>query len=96
MTLTAGRILRSGNVKLDGCYQLEVVGAPGGGRNVTPSAGRTPPKVRIVQKESDFAVIEVACGCGEVIQIRCNYAGADSPAEQPGQENAQEAQNAVS
>jgi hypothetical protein len=92
MTLTAGRVLRSGNVKLDGRYQLEVIGAPAGGsRNITRSAGQAPPKVRIIRKESDFAIIEVACGCGEVIQIRCNYAGAKSSGEQPGQENAQEA-----
>jgi hypothetical protein len=91
MTLTAGRVLRSGNVKLDGCYQLEVIGAPaGGGRNITRSAGQAP-KVRVIRKESDFAIIEVTCGCGEVIQIRCNYVGAKSSGEQPGQENAQEA-----
>ncbi len=91
MTLTAGRVLRNGNVKVDGRYRLEVGGAAGGGRNVARSADHRPPKARIIRKESDFAIIEVACGCGEVIQIRCNYAGANSSDERPGQENAQEA-----
>jgi len=92
----AGRILRSRNVKLEGCYQLDVIGGPvTGGRNVKYAAGRTP-KVRIAQKEDDFAIIEVVCGCGQTMQIRCNYAGAKPSAQPARQENSQEAQNAVS
>jgi hypothetical protein len=97
MTLTAGRILRSKNVKLEGCYRLDFAPALGSGtQNVRHVTGQTLPKVRIAQKGNDFAIIEVACGCGEMIQIKCNYAGANLSAKPTGQENVQETQNAVS
>ena len=97
MTVTAGRVLRGKDVKLDGSYQLDVVQTPVSGKKTSGrAAGQVPPKVRIAQKAGDFAIIEVACGCGEIIQIKCNYAGA-KPSPQPAQqENIQEAQNAIS
>ena len=71
----AGRVLKSSDVKLEGRFRLDA------NQGVSSSAGErstasvlSPAQVRIVENNSEFAVIEVTCGCGVKTHIRCEYA----------------------
>jgi hypothetical protein len=81
MGTTAGRILKSDDVKLEGQFHLDLMKAAS---NLPHPAAAvlTEPKVRIVENNPEFAVIEITCSCGNAMQLRCEYAGADS-AENP-------------
>ena len=67
-----GHILKSNDVKLEGRFRLDT------GQDVLNSANEknttaSPAKVRIVENHPEFAVMEVTCGCGTKIHIRCEY-----------------------
>jgi hypothetical protein len=79
MSTTAGRILKSDKVKLEGQFHLEVTRT---GSNLPPhshqgGAALAEPKVCIAENHPDFAVIEVTCSCGTTMQLRCEYADAN-------------------
>lgn len=44
-------------------------------RPLTPSAAvpHEPMQARIVESNTDYAIIEVACSCGQKSHIQCNY-----------------------
>jgi hypothetical protein len=96
MTLTAGRILRSNNVKLSGAYQLDIAQGASRAKLARQPAGPLTPKVRIAENRKDFAIIEVSCGCGEIIRIKCNYGSATASGQSANTKPTQETQNAVS
>ena len=81
MGKTAGRILKSEDVKLEGRFLLDVAQA---GLNLPKqrSAASAPPQVRILESHAEYAVIEVICSCGTKISLRCEYAG-DQPPDDP-------------
>ena len=72
MVKTAGRILKSEDVKLEGSFHLDVEladPAPPKGKN----AANAPSQVHIVEKHPDFAVLEITCHCGTKSYVRCEY-----------------------
>jgi len=84
MEKATGHILKSNNVKLEGQFRLDVgQGDPSlaNEKNATSS----PAQVRIVENHPEFAVLEVACGCGAKTHIRCEYTDAQSTEQGPDQ-----------
>jgi len=75
MIKTAGRILKSNDVKLEGQFHLEVTNA---GLQVpkTQAAASSEPQVRVLENHPQYAVIEVTCGCGRKMSLKCEYATA--------------------
>lgn len=45
-----------------------------GDRLRTPGACGTPQQARVVESNSEYAIIEVTCSCGGKSHIQCNYA----------------------
>jgi hypothetical protein len=68
----ASRILKSDDVEVEGRLHLDL-GAAGpstpNGRNA--AVGIT--KVRILENQNEYAVMEVTCSCGRKTVIRCDY-----------------------
>jgi hypothetical protein len=82
MAKAAGNILKGHDVKLEGQFHLDVgpVQPPTGGKNAT-SPALAAPKVRIVENQPEFAVIEVTCCCGMKTNLKCEYAGSKTPGQ---------------
>ena len=77
MESQTGHILRSDNVKLQGCFHLDIgqnAPSPANAKNAT----LTPAQVHIVENHPKYAVMEVTCGCGTKTRIRCEYTDAQS------------------
>ena len=73
MDKAQGRILKSNDVKLQGRFQLDMAHIStktAKSQNSTLAA----PQVRIVEKHSEFAVIEITCSCGTITHLKCEYA----------------------
>ena len=79
MIRTAGRILKSNDVKLEGQFHLDVVKA-GLDSPKQQVAASSAPKVRILENHPEYAVIEVTCSCGTRMSLKCEYAGAAAQA----------------
>lgn len=79
MVRTAGRILKSNDVELEGQFHLDVAKA-GLGLPKQQVAASSAPKVRILENHPEYAVIEVTCSCGTTISIKCEYASATAQA----------------
>lgn len=72
MEKTAGHVLKSNDVKLEGRFRLDA----GGDAPERANAGNVTlaqPQVLIVENQPEFAVMEVTCRCGEKTHIRCEY-----------------------
>ena len=80
MEKTAGHILKSEEVELQGQFRLDVeqVAPEPAKQKLTASAT---PQVRIVENHSEFAVIEITCSCGTKSYLRCEYADTQSSAD---------------
>ena len=78
MGKTAGRILKESDVQLEGQFTIDIV-QPEPGQPKQPGAVLAEPKVRIVESQPEFAVIEITCSCGTGMYLRCEYAGAEAP-----------------
>ncbi|TSA56511.1 MAG: hypothetical protein D4R45_00675 [Planctomycetaceae bacterium] len=79
MIRTAGRILKSNDVKLEGQFHLDAANAGSGSpkQQVVPLSA---PQVRILENHPEYAVIEVTCSCGTKMSLKCEYAGAAAQA----------------
>ena len=86
MKKTAGRILKSNDVKLEGRFHLDV-GHIAPSRTKGKNVALATPQVRIVESHPEFGVIEITCSCGTKTYLRCEYAGAESPTEAPQTQN---------
>ena len=73
MRNTTGRILKESDVKLDGQFTLDIVQTEKSS-SIEPAADLVEPKVRIVESQADFSVIEITCSCGTSMFLRCEYA----------------------
>ena len=82
MEKTVGRILKSDDVKLEGQFHLDVaqVNSAKGGIRQAGSALAVP-QARVVENYPEYAVIEITCTCGAGMYLRCEYAGAQTPAD---------------
>ena len=75
MEKTARHVIKGNDVKLEGQVRLDVgQGDPSlaNEKNATSSLAQ----VRIVENHPEFAVLEVACGCGAKTHIKCEYSDA--------------------
>ncbi len=79
MIRTAGRILKSNDVKLEGQFHLDVAnaGSDSPKQQVVPLSE---PQVHILENHPEYAVIEVTCSCGTKMSLKCEYAGAAAQA----------------
>ena len=77
MIKTQGHIIKSGDIEIQGSIQLGLAGhsasTPASGRQAAISAD---PKVAILENTAQFAVLEITCGCGEKIRVKCEYSNA--------------------
>jgi len=78
MAKTTGRILKAGNVKLEGKFTLDIVQVETDQPRQQGTA-LVEPKVRVVESQSEFVVIEVTCSCGTGMHLRCEYAPDKAP-----------------
>jgi hypothetical protein len=77
-----GHVLKASQVRLEEPLRLSIdgTGTPGHGAPLRPAAQ---PRVRLVESNAQFAVLEVTCACGRATHVRCEYAAADTaPAPQ--------------
>lgn len=76
MPKTAGHILKSHEVKLEGKFRLDVAqvqSRTGGPTQQSPPLND--PQVRIVENHPEFADIEITCSCGLKTHLKCEYTG---------------------
>jgi hypothetical protein len=73
MPNNTGKILKRDNVVVAGQRQL----------GVAPSRPATSPKARpqgrITGQDEHGAIVEITCGCGEVIHLHCAYQQTEPP-----------------
>jgi hypothetical protein len=79
MMRTAGRILKSNDVKLEGQFHLDAANI---GLDLPKQeiAGSSEPKASILENHPEYAVIEVTCSCGKRMSLKCEYAGTTAQA----------------
>lgn len=80
MMETSGQILKSDDVELEGRYRLEVV--QNEFERVAPAQADDPPaapQAQVIENHADHAVVQVVCSCGAKVNVRCDYAGAQTP-----------------
>jgi len=76
-----GHVLKANRVRLEEPLRLSIDGAGMPGRAGSCPSGA--PRVRVAQSNPEFAILEVTCGCGKVIHVRCDYAAAPQAPVQP-------------
>lgn len=72
MTNASEHVLKSENVKVEGQFHLDLRQSapdPGGQRNKTTNNAQA----KIVEKKPEFAVLEIACSCGKITHVKCEY-----------------------
>jgi hypothetical protein len=74
MVKTAGRILKSNDVKFEGRFHLDLAQV-GSDLSKHQAVVSTEPQVRVLENHPEYAVIEVTCCCGRKISLKCDYAG---------------------
>lgn len=74
MTDSSRRILKSGEVELNGQCRLGLLAdeSEGAGHDCI-GAVTAAPEARILENYPDYAVIEVRCSCGARISLKCDY-----------------------
>jgi hypothetical protein len=85
MVQTTSRILKSGDVEVEGRFQLDLVAPLPSAKSSNTAVGTS--KVRILENQNEYAVMEVTCPCGRKTIIRCDYsdvASAKNAQPQPG------------
>jgi hypothetical protein len=70
------RIIRSDEVKLEGCFRLNANQA--GKSNERQMTEDRQWQVSIVENHEEFAIIEISCCCGERMYLRCEYASTNA------------------
>ncbi len=82
MEETPGHVLKSNDVKVDGCFRLEADQSVA--RQAKPgNATLAQAQVVVVENHPEFAVMEVTCRCGDKTRIRCEYAPVHSAEQKP-------------
>ena len=72
------KILKGSEVKVEGKFTLDVTKIEQDSPK-NPSMNLVEPQVRVLQSESEFSIIEITCSCGELLNLRCEYAAAKTP-----------------
>lgn len=66
------RIIKADNVKLDGQVSLELNSSAGNGRAKAACKGES--GAIIIEKNSQYMVVEITCSCGKKTNLRCEFA----------------------
>ena len=77
MESSPGQILKSDEVKLEGQFHLNAAQAQIN-KPHQQSSPTAAPQVRVLENNSEHAVIGVICSCGTEISIKCDYADAQA------------------
>jgi len=78
MDKTQGRILKSKDIILQGRIKLDMAHTNHKAAKSQNSV-LAAPQVRIVEKHSEFAVIEITCSCGTKTHVKCEYTETEQP-----------------
>ena len=65
-------VMKAGSVKLGGKVKLEL-NSDSSHKSPTASSHQCEPQARLTENNSECAMIEVTCSCGQRISIKCNY-----------------------
>jgi len=77
-------LLKSNEVKVEGQFHLDVEPtAPPPQQQANPTLAES--QVRILENHPEYAIIELTCTCGNKSNIRCQYEGPQSTANEPQQ-----------
>jgi len=82
MPSTARHVLKSNDVQFAGSLQLRMDPPSTAGLTGSQLDSR-PVRVRIAETHPEFAVVEVACPCGKVTYVRCEYAAGSGSSASP-------------
>ena len=72
---SAIRVLKANEVEVSGTYSLAT------GMSSLPAAQgagqiQGTPQARIVEQQTQYAVLEITCACGHTMQVKCDYSQA--------------------
>ncbi len=71
-------VLKKNQVKPAGARRLGASATAQAKPHAAPGP-RSEPQARIVQQNRAGAIVEVTCGCGEVIRLQCVFQDSDNP-----------------
>ena len=74
-----GHVVKANQVRLEEPVRLSI-GGTSTPQHPGTAATDVPARIRVTQSNPDFAVLEVICSCGRVIQVHCEYAHAGAAA----------------
>jgi hypothetical protein len=89
------KVLKASQVQVDGTLRLdygdsgsapvrtESASSAQADAHVPPAEAGVPQEVRIIESNSDYAIIEVVCSCGSKCHVQCNYADIVNPGGTP-------------
>jgi hypothetical protein len=74
-------VLKQQQIKTEGRCRIpiRVAGSSGGAAASRPAGPVGTPQVKVVENTSEYAILEVICGCGQPLYIQCQYAAPSSP-----------------
>jgi len=72
MTHSAGKILKSSDVEVEGRLHLDF-GHPAHPAQASKNTAGQAAKVRMLENQLQYAVMEITCPCGRKTVIRCDY-----------------------
>ncbi len=78
MPQSTRRILKADDIELEGQFHLDISQSGPTPQNNNNTA-LSEPKAHIVEKQSEFVVIEVTCSCGIKTYLRCEYVKDQAP-----------------
>ncbi|MCH7917007.1 MAG: hypothetical protein IIC50_03355 [Planctomycetes bacterium] len=64
-------IIRRAEVQLEDPYVLDLTKVRCEGQQSSPED--VPDRVRVVESDSHFTILEVTCGCGQKTYVRCDH-----------------------
>jgi hypothetical protein len=73
MTQPASRIIKNGQMEIEGRMTIDLGNFPPSAGQAAKGAPAAPAKVRILENQDQYAVMEVTCSCGKKTIIRCDY-----------------------
>ena len=75
MEKVAGQVLKANNVTMEGQFRLDLdQPCPAAASRPSPTAAAaSAPQARVVETCPEYAVIEVACACGQKTLVKCSF-----------------------
>jgi hypothetical protein len=73
MTQPASRIIKNGEIDVEGRFALDLGNFSQASNGQATKNNTCTAKVRILENQDQYAVMEVTCSCGKKTIIRCDY-----------------------